>query len=195
MSVEAGYVGNRGRRRVRGRRARRSTSTRRRSTAISQGVPFRPARSRSSTEFGWTQGIDYFCNCANNAYDSLQAKFNKQFSGTATRSRRTTRCSGPSARQRVLRDRSARTSGSVRQRPELRAGGTGTARTTSSCRSLPSCRSAAIGSTCPTSRRWWTRSSAAGSSTPITSCRAGCRSTSPTAMRARIATPGRTVST
>jgi hypothetical protein len=30
--------------------------------------------------FGWTQGIDYFCNCARNSYDSLQAKFNKQFS-------------------------------------------------------------------------------------------------------------------
>ena len=30
--------------------------------------------------FGWTQGIDFFCNCAHNAYDSLQAKFNKQFS-------------------------------------------------------------------------------------------------------------------
>jgi hypothetical protein len=29
--------------------------------------------------FGWTQGIDFFCNCANNAYDSLQAKFNKLF--------------------------------------------------------------------------------------------------------------------
>jgi hypothetical protein len=30
--------------------------------------------------FGWTQGIDYFCNCAKNSYDSLQMKFNKQFS-------------------------------------------------------------------------------------------------------------------
>ena len=30
--------------------------------------------------YGWTQGIDYFCNCANNWYDSVQAKFNKRFS-------------------------------------------------------------------------------------------------------------------
>jgi hypothetical protein len=30
--------------------------------------------------FGWTQGIDYFCNCATNAYDSLQAKLTKRFS-------------------------------------------------------------------------------------------------------------------
>jgi hypothetical protein len=32
--------------------------------------------------FGWTQGIDYFCNCATNAYDSLQAKLTKRFSGS-----------------------------------------------------------------------------------------------------------------
>jgi hypothetical protein len=31
--------------------------------------------------FGWTQGIDYFCNCADNWYDSLQARFTKRFSG------------------------------------------------------------------------------------------------------------------
>jgi hypothetical protein len=31
--------------------------------------------------FGWTQGIDYFCNCANNDYNSLQARFTKRFSG------------------------------------------------------------------------------------------------------------------
>ena len=31
-------------------------------------------------KFGWTQGIDYFCNCATNSYDSMQAKFNKRFS-------------------------------------------------------------------------------------------------------------------
>jgi len=30
--------------------------------------------------FGWTQGIDFFCNCANNWYDSLQTRFNKRFS-------------------------------------------------------------------------------------------------------------------
>src|SRR4029453_12280249 len=30
-------------------------------------------------KFGWTQGIDYFCNCATNSYDSLQAKLTKRF--------------------------------------------------------------------------------------------------------------------
>jgi hypothetical protein len=31
-------------------------------------------------KFGWTQGIDYFCNCATNRYDSLQARVTKRFS-------------------------------------------------------------------------------------------------------------------
>ena len=33
-------------------------------------------------QFGWTQGIDYFCNCADNRYDSLQAKLTGRISGT-----------------------------------------------------------------------------------------------------------------
>jgi outer membrane receptor protein involved in Fe transport len=31
--------------------------------------------------FGWTQGIDSFCNCATSTYNSLQAKLTKRFSG------------------------------------------------------------------------------------------------------------------
>jgi outer membrane receptor protein involved in Fe transport len=31
-------------------------------------------------KFGWTQGIDFFCNCADNRYDALQTKFTKRFS-------------------------------------------------------------------------------------------------------------------
>jgi hypothetical protein len=31
-------------------------------------------------KFGWTQGIDYFCNCATNRYDSLQTRVTKRFS-------------------------------------------------------------------------------------------------------------------
>ncbi|HEV2826585.1 MAG TPA: TonB-dependent receptor, partial [Pyrinomonadaceae bacterium] len=30
--------------------------------------------------FGWTQGIDYFCNCADNRYNALQTKITKRFS-------------------------------------------------------------------------------------------------------------------
>jgi len=29
--------------------------------------------------YGWTQGLDIFCNCATNRYDSLQTKFTKRF--------------------------------------------------------------------------------------------------------------------
>jgi outer membrane receptor protein involved in Fe transport len=29
--------------------------------------------------YGWTQGIDYFCNCADNRYDSLQTKLTRRF--------------------------------------------------------------------------------------------------------------------
>jgi outer membrane receptor protein involved in Fe transport len=32
-------------------------------------------------QFGWTQVINYFCNCADNRYDSLQAKLTGRFSG------------------------------------------------------------------------------------------------------------------
>jgi hypothetical protein len=31
-------------------------------------------------KFGWTQGIDYFCNCADNRYNAMQAKITKRFS-------------------------------------------------------------------------------------------------------------------
>jgi len=31
-------------------------------------------------KFGWTQDIDFFCNCADNHYDSLQLKLDKRFS-------------------------------------------------------------------------------------------------------------------
>jgi hypothetical protein len=30
--------------------------------------------------FGWTQGINYFCNCADNRYNAMQAKFETRFS-------------------------------------------------------------------------------------------------------------------
>ena len=30
-------------------------------------------------KYGWTQGIDYFCNCAKNSYDSLQMKLERRF--------------------------------------------------------------------------------------------------------------------
>ena len=100
LSVEAGYVGNRGshgfigtpcgRREpaiiVGSRRACRPTSVDRSSRVRGQRQGFGGA-------YGWTQSFDYFCNCATNLYHSLQTKATKRFSG-ATRSWRSTRYSG-----------------------------------------------------------------------------------------------------
>ncbi len=88
MAVEVGYVGNRGRDVFAGDGPDVGVNE-----PTLEGFPSvprnerRPFFSGRRTEylglggnFGWTQGIGYFCNCANNWYDSLQAKFNKRFS-------------------------------------------------------------------------------------------------------------------
>jgi hypothetical protein len=77
MSVEVGYVGNRGGNVFAGDGP---TFNINQPTII--GFPSVPQNQRRPyfNQFGWTQNIDYFCNCATNAYDSLQAKFNKRFS-------------------------------------------------------------------------------------------------------------------
>ncbi|MCI0338158.1 MAG: TonB-dependent receptor [Acidobacteria bacterium] len=78
MTLEAAYVGNKG-------------------THVFAGdgpdfgpnqVPiagFRPGRNGNDfkplfQKFGWTQDFRYFCNCADNHYDSLQVKLDKRFS-------------------------------------------------------------------------------------------------------------------
>ena len=89
MSVEVGYVGNRGRNVFAGDGPAINVNQ-----PTLDGYPNVPQNNRKpffaggvgndlglGGAFGWTQGIDFFCNCANNAYDSLQAKFNKRFSG------------------------------------------------------------------------------------------------------------------
>ena len=77
MSVEAGYVGNRGRDVFAGDGPDVNINQ---ATLI--GYPDVPQNNRRPffNRFGWTQDVVYFCNCATNAYDSLQAKFNKRFS-------------------------------------------------------------------------------------------------------------------
>jgi hypothetical protein len=88
MSVEVGYVANRGRDVFAGDGPDVGVNE-----PTLEGFPNvpqnqrRPFFSGRRTEylnlggnFGWTQGIAYFCNCANNWYDSIQAKFNKRFS-------------------------------------------------------------------------------------------------------------------
>ena len=78
MSVEVGYVGNRGRNVFAGDGPAIDINQATLDGFL-QGVP-RNNRRPFYNKFGWTQGIDYFCNCATNSYDSLQAKFNKRFS-------------------------------------------------------------------------------------------------------------------
>ncbi|MGH2490774.1 MAG: TonB-dependent receptor, partial [Candidatus Limnocylindria bacterium] len=77
MSVEAGYVGNRGRDVFAGDGPAININQ-----ATLTGYPGVPRDNRRPffNKFGWTQGIDYFCNCASNSYDSLQAKLTKRFS-------------------------------------------------------------------------------------------------------------------
>jgi hypothetical protein len=88
MSVEAAYVGNRGRNVFAGDGPAININQ---PTLV--GYPNVPQNNRKpffaggvnndlglGGAFKWTQGIDYFCNCAKNSYDSLQMKFNKQFS-------------------------------------------------------------------------------------------------------------------
>jgi outer membrane receptor protein involved in Fe transport len=87
MSVEAGYVGNRGRHVFIGDGPGLNVNT-----PTLDGYPDVPLNDRrpffagrASRElglggnFGWTQGIDFFCNCGRNSYDSLQARFTKRF--------------------------------------------------------------------------------------------------------------------
>ena len=89
MSIEVGYVGNRGRDVFAGDGP--AVNVNNPTLEGYPDVPFNERRpffaGRFPTNlggyggaFGWTQGIDFFCNCANNWYDSLQTRFNKLFS-------------------------------------------------------------------------------------------------------------------
>jgi outer membrane receptor protein involved in Fe transport len=78
MSIEAGYVGNRGRDVFAGDGPAININQPS-LNGFTAGVP-QNNRRPFFNKFGWTQGIDYFCNCATNSYDSLQAKLTKRFS-------------------------------------------------------------------------------------------------------------------
>jgi hypothetical protein len=77
LSVEGGYVGNRGRDVFAGDGPAIGINE-----ASLNGYPNVPRDNRRPffNKFGWTQGIDYFCNCATNSYDSMQLKLTKRFS-------------------------------------------------------------------------------------------------------------------
>ena len=78
MSIEAGYVGNRGRDVFAGDGPAINVNQAS-LNGFNGGVPLNNRRPFFN-RFGWSQGIDYFCNCATNSYDSLQAKLTKRFS-------------------------------------------------------------------------------------------------------------------
>jgi hypothetical protein len=88
MSVEAAYVGNRGKNVFAGDgpafNINQPTLAGYPSVAQNNRKPFFAGGVNNDLGLGgafhWTQGIDYFCNCARNSYDSMQLKFNKQFS-------------------------------------------------------------------------------------------------------------------
>jgi hypothetical protein len=78
MSVEGGYVGNRGRDVFAGDGPAIDVNQATLNGFL-DGVP-RNQRRPFYNRFGWTQGIDYFCNCATNSYDSMQLKLTRRFS-------------------------------------------------------------------------------------------------------------------
>jgi len=88
IAAEAGYVGNRGGNVFAGdgptTNINQAILTGFPNLSTNQRRPFFagtvPNSSGFGGAFGWTQGIDYFCNCATNAYDSLQTRLTKRFS-------------------------------------------------------------------------------------------------------------------
>jgi Carboxypeptidase regulatory-like domain/TonB dependent receptor-like, beta-barrel len=88
MAVEVGYVGNRGRHAFVGDGPAVNVND-----PTLQGYPNVPRDQRRpffsgafptnvggyGGAFGWTQGIDFFCNCGENSYDSLQTRFTRRF--------------------------------------------------------------------------------------------------------------------
>ena len=76
LTIEAGYVGNRGGNVFAGDGPAININQ-----ATINGYPGVPRNQRRPfyNAFGWTQDVDYFCNCAENAYDSLQARLTKRF--------------------------------------------------------------------------------------------------------------------
>jgi outer membrane receptor protein involved in Fe transport len=78
ISLEAAYVGNKGTHVFAGGGPAFNVNQ-----ATIAG--FTPGRNTNLAKpffqkFGWTQGIDYFCNCADNRYNALQTKITKRFS-------------------------------------------------------------------------------------------------------------------
>ncbi len=79
LSVEAAYVGNKGTHVFAGDGPAIDANQAR---LDGFGTIPRDQRRPLFNKFGWTQGIDFFCNCADNRYDSLQFKVERRFSNS-----------------------------------------------------------------------------------------------------------------
>ncbi len=76
-SVEIGYVGNKGTHVFAGNGPAFNVNQ----PVSDLSEPDSDRRKPFFDQFGWTQGIDFFCNCADNRYNALQTKFETRFSG------------------------------------------------------------------------------------------------------------------
>jgi hypothetical protein len=70
MTATVSYVGNQGRHVLNGNGNVLDLNQ----PAFIPGVPNQNQRRPYFARYGWTQGVTYYCNCANSSYDSLQAK-------------------------------------------------------------------------------------------------------------------------
>lgn len=70
FSLEAGYIGNQGRNQFAGDGPTINVNQ----AAFVPGVADENQRRPFFNRFGWTQGIDLYCNCANSSYNSLQIR-------------------------------------------------------------------------------------------------------------------------
>ncbi len=76
LSISAGYVGNQGRHVFNGDGPNFDINT----PAFVPGQPDTNLRRPFYTQYGWTQGIDMYCNCATNNYNSFQMQVEKRYS-------------------------------------------------------------------------------------------------------------------
>ncbi len=78
ISIEAAYVGNKGTHVFAGDGPNINVNQ---ATLVGFGTIPRNNRRPFFNRFGWTQDINFFCNCSDNRYDSFQTKVEKRFSG------------------------------------------------------------------------------------------------------------------
>ncbi|PYT11843.1 MAG: hypothetical protein DMG59_25255, partial [Acidobacteria bacterium] len=76
LSVSVGYVGNQGRHVFTGDGPSFNVNE----AAFVPGVADANLRKPFFQKYGWSQGIDFYCNCGNNRYDSLQIQVEKRYS-------------------------------------------------------------------------------------------------------------------